>query len=155
MADKIKVGVTELLHASSMFSKAAQDCTDIKQNIETATEKLTDNWNGDSYKAFEKTYLILDRNMDTYTEILQEYSKALSDIAKAYQNQDGAIAKAMSKAIKQTSEAKQEEQQEEQLKEEERRTEYTKQQVDDTPTYSSYPAAPQYYQNQMKNNSYR
>jgi WXG100 family type VII secretion target len=99
MADKIKVNISELMNASAMFTKAAQDCTGIKQNIEAVTEKLTDNWNGDSYKAFQKTYLILDRNMNTYTEILQEYAQALKDIASAYKNQDGDIAKAMSKAI--------------------------------------------------------
>lgn len=107
MADKIKVGISELEKASTMFSNAAETCGDIKKKIESSTEKLIDNWYGKSYKAFEKTYLILDRNMGTYTEILQEYANALSEIAKAYKSTDQSTAKAMSKAVKQTSETKQ------------------------------------------------
>ncbi|URZ15209.1 WXG100 family type VII secretion target [Clostridium felsineum] len=144
MADKIKVGLNELMHASDMFDKAAKDCAEIKQNIESATEKLTDNWNGESYKAFVKTYFILDRNMDTYTEILEEYSKALIDIAQVYKNRDEATAKAMSKAIKETSEAKQQEQ----LEEEKRKMGMGN--YSDSPSYSGYPAASQYYENQTK-----
>ncbi|URZ03939.1 WXG100 family type VII secretion target [Clostridium felsineum] len=144
MADKIKVGLNELMHASGMFDKATKDCAEIKQNIESATEKLRDNWKGESYKAFIKTYFILDRNMGTYTEILEEYAKALIDIAEAYKNRDEATAKAMSKAIKQTSGAKQEEE----LEEEKSRMGMGNH--SDSSTYSGYPAAPQYYENQQK-----
>ncbi|AAK78898.1 WXG100 family type VII secretion target [Clostridium acetobutylicum] len=89
-----------------MFDKAALECEDIKKSIEKSTTQLIDSWYGESCTAFEKTYLILDRKLNTYTEILQEYSKALYDISETYQNTDGDIAKAMSKAVNEASEQK-------------------------------------------------
>jgi WXG100 family type VII secretion target len=99
-ADKIKVDINEVIKAAKMFSDAVTTCRNIKKDLETVTNNLIDNWYGKSVVAFEKNYLILDRNMDTYSDILGDYAKALIEVANAYKDTDGNIAKALSQAIK-------------------------------------------------------
>jgi len=96
---EIKAGIEAFQSAATQFSNAAVSADRIQKVLQNASDALLETWKGKGKDAFNNEYQIISKNMYTYSEILKDISKELTDIGKQFEEQDTDISNELLKTV--------------------------------------------------------
>lgn len=81
MADRLTMSKPEALQVASTIKQISQDNANAIIALERANARLRSGWDADAQRAYEECFLQMKSKLNTYTELLAEYSDTLTRVA--------------------------------------------------------------------------
>ncbi len=92
MADRLNMAKTEALEIAAKIKGISTDNAAAIDAMDTVNQKLKNAWESDAQRAYEECFVAMRNKLNSYTELLEDYSNTLKKVVDGTFNTDAEYA---------------------------------------------------------------